>query len=104
MAHRLHVVMSVNNKRLWTTTTLAIDDWISGADAERARSHAHALHRLFDRLGNRAHACTARGHGRHAAKILQPFRKTACVPIDVAVKLGKGHYRTHSMQPLSSLW
>src|SRR6185295_17805850 len=34
VAHRLHIVVSVNNERFRTTTTLTVKDWISRADAE----------------------------------------------------------------------
>jgi hypothetical protein len=91
VAHRLHIVVSINNECFWTTATLTIKDWISRTDAKRSRPHPHTLHRLFNRLRDRAHACATRGHGRHAAEILQAFRKAACVPIYVAVKLGKYH-------------
>src|SRR6185436_5387514 len=94
MTHRLHIVVSVNNKHLRTTTGLAVKNRISRTDAKRPRPHAYSLHRLFNRLGDRAHACAARSNGWHAAEILQAFRKAACVPIDVAVKLGKGHKRS----------
>src|SRR4051812_40471614 len=90
MAHRLHVVMSVDNKRLWTTATLAVNDWITRADAKRARADADSLHRLLDRLCNRAHTRATRGDGGHAAKLLQPLRKTACVPVYISIKLRKG--------------
>src|SRR6185369_6995739 len=92
VAHRLHVVVSVNDERFWTAATLTVKDRISRADAKRSRPHPHALHRLFNRFCDRAHACATRGHGRHAAEILQAFRKAACVPIYVAVKLGKRHH------------
>jgi hypothetical protein len=46
---------------------------------------------LFNRLGDRSHTRATRGYGRHAAEILQTFRKAACVPIYVAIELGKGH-------------
>src|SRR6185369_17925166 len=74
----------------------AINDWITRTDAKRARPHSHTLHRLFNCFGNRTHACAPRGYGRHAAEILQAFRKAACVPIDVAVKLRKGHDIRHA--------
>ena len=81
--------MPVDDEGFWTTTTLAIDDRIAGADAKRARAHANSLHRLFNCFGNGAHACAARGHGRHAAEILQTLRKAACVPVYIAVELDK---------------
>src|ERR1043165_565965 len=62
MAHRLHVVMAVDHERLWSTAALAINDRITRAHAKRASADAYALHQLFDRFGNRAHAGAARGH------------------------------------------
>ena len=89
LTDRLHIVVPVNNKRLWTTTTLAVDDRITGADTKRARAHADSLHRLLDRFRNRAHARATRGHGRHTAKLLQALRKTACVPVYITIKFRK---------------
>jgi hypothetical protein len=53
--------MAVNNECLWTTTALAVNDRVTGTYSERARADAHALHQLFDRLGNRAHTGGSRG-------------------------------------------
>jgi hypothetical protein len=85
--------MTVDDEGFWTTATLAVEDRISGADTKRARAHAHSLHRLFDCFGNGAHARAARGHGRHAAEILQALRKAARVPVYIAVKLSKTQSR-----------
>src|SRR6185437_9793759 len=87
LAHRLDIVMSVDNKRLWTTATLAVNDRITRTNAKRARADADPLHRLFDRLRNRAHARAARGHRWHAAKLLQSLGKAACVPVYISIKL-----------------
>src|SRR6185503_4567241 len=94
MAHRLHVVVTINDESLCTAATLAVDDRIARTDAKRARADAHSLHRLFDRLRDRTHARATRSHGRHAAEILQTLRKAARVSIYIAVKLCKGHALT----------
>src|SRR6185503_3703722 len=91
MAHRLHIVVTIHNERLWTATTFAVNDRITGADAKRARAHANSLHRLLDRLSYGAHAGAARRNGRHAAEVLQALRKATRVTIYVPVELRKRH-------------
>ena len=61
LADRLHVVMTINDEALWTTTTLAINDRVTGSHFERAGADSHALHQLFNRLGDRAHTGSSRG-------------------------------------------
>src|SRR5688500_4548932 len=96
LAHRLHIVVTVNNKRFRTTATLAIQDRISRTDAKRPRAHADSLHRLFDRLSNRAHACATRGDGGHAAEVLQALRKATGVTIYVTIEFCNRHSYTKS--------
>ena len=91
MSHRLHIVVTIDNKALRTAATFAVDNRIAIADTKRARANADALHHLFDSLGNRAHARAARGDGRHAAKRLQPLGKTARMPVNVSIKASERH-------------
>jgi len=81
--------MSVHNKRLWTTTTLTVDDRLAGTNTKRSRPDSHSLHRLLDRFRNRAHTRAARRNRRHAAKLLQPLRKAASVPVYISIKFRK---------------
>src|SRR5262245_54284557 len=101
MAHGLHVVVTVDYKRLRTTTTLAVNNWIAGADAKRARTDADSLHRLLNCFGNGAHARSTRGDRGHAAEALQTLRKTARVAIYITIKFDKGHHYCDCQLPIS---
>src|SRR5256885_13058652 len=98
MAHRLHVVVTVDHESLWTTAALTVDDRITRAHAKGARADTHTLHQLFDRLGNRAHAGGAPGYRRHPAEVLQPLRKAPRVTIHVTIKLREIHSCTNQPQ------
>src|SRR2546426_9484918 len=91
MAHRLHIVVTVEHVALRPGTTFAVDDRIASADAKRPGPYAYALHHLFDSFCDSAHARAARGHGWHTAESLQTLREVARMAVNVSIKTSEGH-------------
>ncbi len=83
--------MAIKNITLRAAAAFAVDYWIAIADSMRTRADAYALHHLFDRLGNGAHAGATRSHRRHATERLQTLNKTLRVPVNVFVETREGH-------------
>src|ERR1700730_13660004 len=91
MAHRLNVVVTINQESVRTRAALTVDDRIAVAHPEAARADAHALHHLFDRFRHCAHARTARGYRWHATDYLQALSEALRITVNVTIVAGETH-------------